>query len=185
MLQEIQEAPGHACKARICLKICCTVEGVHPPPLQYRPDLPPTDIGCLCSVQFQFMCNKTLQWVFNCIGEANLRHQRKQKKAFSADGKEGKSSLYKRSVYKDSCGGERFGSDFSPVHIIGVSIARLMALRFWIQCARLFIASAERQLLLLSLANHCLRLVFRNAAGFQPFLTNWRSRVNPCPCAAL
>ena len=88
-------------------------------------------------------------------------------------------------MYKESHVGEKFGSDFSPVHIIRVSIARLMVLWFWIQCARLFIASAERQLLLLSLANHCLRLVFRNAAGFQPFLTNWQSRVNPCPCAAL
>lgn len=59
----------------------------------------------------------------------------------------------------------QFGSDSSLVHIIGVSIARVMALWFQMQCARLFIASAEKQLLLLSLANHCLRLMFRNQLG--------------------
>lgn len=85
-----------------------------------------------------------------------------------------------------SRGAEQFGSESPLVLIIGVSITGLMALWFLIQGARLFTASAESLLLLLLLTNHCLRLVFRNAAGFQPFLTHRRSRTDPCPmCCSL
>lgn len=75
----------------------------------------------------------------------SLRHQRKQEKAISADGKKEKTVLYKKRMYKDSCGGERFGRDFSPVHVTGVSTAKLMARWLQIQRARRFTASAARK----------------------------------------
>lgn len=72
------------------------------------------------------------------------------------------------------------------VLMIGVSLTGLMALWLQIQRARLFPASAESLVLLLSLANHCLRLAFPNAAGLQPFLTHRRSREDPWPmCCSL
>lgn len=115
----------------------------------------------------------------------SLRHQRKQKKAISADGKKEKTVLYKKRMYKDSHGGERFGRDFSPVQVTGVSTAKLMARWLQIQRARWFTASAARKSLFPLLANHCLNLIFRNAVGFHPFLTDRQRQGNPCPCAAL
>lgn len=64
MLQESQEAPGHACKASIGLKICCTVERFSPLPSDTGQILHRQISGASARLSFSFYlirpCNEFL-----------------------------------------------------------------------------------------------------------------------------